>query len=147
MMNVKHLFYPVMTQNVSEFDLDEGMCEKATALAGETLGLKEAWQGPTGTQAGNHGFDYLMALTPDSFGGVACSLTNVQISGLFDFDLTVDRAQIVLIHETSHLFGSPHCDPLQSYVMCAGEKHSKYVSQGIYVYHIDSKNQMSNRWD
>lgn len=147
MMNVKHIFYPIMTQNVSEYNLDDGLCEKATALAGDTLGLTGSWKGAEGTQTANHGFDYLMALTPDSFGGVACGWINVQISGLFDFDLSVNRAQIVMIHETSHLFGSPHCDPLQSYVMCAGEKHQKYIDQGIYVYHINSRNQMSNRWD
>lgn len=147
MMDVKHLFYPLMTMNVSEFDLDEGLCEKATALAGETLGLQGSWKGPEGTQTANHGFDYLMALSPDSFGGVACGWINVQVSGLFDFDLSVDRSQIVMIHETSHLFGSPHCDPLQSYVMCSGEKHRKYIDQGIYVYHINSRNSMNNRWN
>ena len=147
LMGVKQLFYPIQTINVSEHPLDDGMCEKAIALAGETLGLLDDWKGPVGTQPENHGFDYLMVATPDSFGGVACGWINVQISGLFDFDLSVNRSQIVMIHETSHLFGSPHCDPLQGFVMCSGEKHSKYINEGTYVYHIDSKNQMSNRWD
>ncbi|WP_442845763.1 hypothetical protein [Leeuwenhoekiella sp. H156] len=147
MMGVKQLFYPIQTINVSDHPLDDGLCEKAIALGGETLGLLDDWKGPVGTQPENHGFDYLMVATPDSFGGVACGWINVQISGLFDFDLSINRAQIVMIHETSHLFGSPHCDPLQGYVMCSGEKHRKYLDQGIYVYHEDSKNQMSNRWD
>lgn len=147
MMNVEHHFYPILTTNVSDYPLDDGLCEKAIALGGDVLGLKDDWVGPTGTQAENHGFDYLMALTADGFGGVACGWINVQISGVFDYDKSQDRAQIVLIHETSHLFGSPHCDPKQGYVMCSGEKHSKYIDKGIYVYNVDSKNQMSMRWD
>lgn len=147
MMNVNHLFYPIQTTNVSDYPLDDGMCEKAIALGGDTLGLLQDWKGSEGTQPQNHGFDYLMVATSDSFGGVACGWINVQISGLFDFDLSINRAQIVMIHETSHLFGSPHCDPLQGYVMCSGEKHNKYINQGIYVYHVDSRNKMSNKWD
>ena len=146
MMGVKQLFYPIQTINVSDYKLDDGLCEKATALAGETLGLLSDWKGPEGTQPENHGFDYLMVATPDPFGGVACGWINVQISGTFDFDKSVNRSQIVMIHETSHLFGAPHCE-YRGYVMCSGEEHSKYMDQGIYVYHIDSKNQMSNRWD
>lgn len=147
MMDINHIFYPIETQNVSEHPQEGGTCEKAIALAKEKLGLINDWKGPVGTQTENHGFDYLMVLSSDSFGGVTCGWINVQISGVFDYDLSVNRSQIILIHESSHIFGSPHCDPLQGYVMCSGEKHRKYLNEGIYVYNIDSKNQMSNRFD
>ena len=147
MMDIEQLFYTLPTDNVSSYPLDQGLCEKAIALGGETLGLTKDWAGDVGTQTSNHGFDYLMAITPDSFGGVACGWINVQITGVFDFDLSLDRSQILIVHETSHLLGSPHCDPLQTYVMCSGEKHRKYINAGIYVFNTLSRNKMSNKFD
>tara|TARA_R110002051_G_scaffold324970_1_gene424905 strand:+ start:93410 stop:94453 length:1044 start_codon:yes stop_codon:yes gene_type:complete len=147
MMDINHIFYVIETKNVEQVDEEGGKCEKALALAKEELGLANNWNGPVGTQKANHGFDYLMALSRDSFGGVACGWLNVQVTGVFDFDLSLERSQILVIHETSHLLGSPHCDPLQSYVMCAGEKHQKYIDEGTYVYNIVSRNQMSNKFD
>lgn len=148
MMNVKHIFYPLAGENVSDNPAEGGTCEKAIALGGSMLGLGHDWEGPNvGTQKGNHGFDYLTVLTPDSFGGVTCGWINVQVSGMFDFDLSLNRTQIILVHESGHILGSPHCDPLKGYVMCSGELHEKYIDSGVYVFHIDSRNQMSNRFD
>ncbi|MDD7887546.1 hypothetical protein [Flavivirga sp. 57AJ16] len=148
MLNTKHLFHPISAPNVSDYPIEDGKCEKAIALAGDKLGLNHDWKGPNvGTQIENHGFDYLMVLSPDSFGGVTCGWINVQISGLFDFDLSLDRSQVIMVHETGHILGAPHCDPLQGYVMCSGEKHEKYINEGIFVFHIDSKNHMENRFD
>lgn len=147
MMGIHQIFYPLVTDNVTDDQTEGGKCEKAVSLGGKTLGLLDDWKGPVGTQTNNHGFDYLLALTPDSFGGVTCGWLNVQVSGVFDFDLSLDRSQIVMIHETGHILGSPHCDPLQGYVMCSGEKHRKYTNQGIYVFNIASRNKMKNRFD
>ena len=149
MMDIEHLFYTIPTGNVSAYDAEGGLCEKAIALGGDALGLTKDWEGPVGTQGNNHGFDYLMAITPDSFGGVACGWIDVQVTGVFDFDLSIDRSQILIIHETSHLLGSPHCDQydVEGYVMCGGEKHRKYIDHGIFVYYQRSRDMMSNKFD
>ena len=148
MLGIEQIFYPIATSNVSQYPIDNGLCEKAAALAGDELGLGKDWSGPrVATQPGNHGFDYLMALTPDSFGGVACGFLNVQVTGVFDFDLSLERSQILVVHESGHIFGSPHCDPLQGYVMCAGEKHPKYIAEGTFVFNIVSRNTMFNRFE
>jgi hypothetical protein len=128
-----------------------GFCEQVAAFARGALGLARDWDvdegQPSWTDAEHHGFDYLVGLTPAMGGGAACGWLGVQVSGLFGFDLSLDRSQIILVHETGHLFGAPHCDPLQGYVMCAGEKHDHYQHGGIFVWHKDSRDAMSNRWE
>lgn len=146
MLNIRHLFYTIPVGGLSA-NGGVGICEKATEFAGRELGLGRNWSGPVGTQLDNHGFDYLMGLTPDWSGGVACGWINVQVTGLFTFDLSLERSQILVVHETGHILGAPHCDPLQGYVMCAGEKNQKYRDNGIYVFNIVSKNRMSNRFN
>ncbi|MGK3985857.1 hypothetical protein WME99_22610 [Sorangium sp. So ce136] len=49
--------------------------------------------------------------------------------------------------ETGHLFGAPHCDPLQGYVICGGEHHPHYISDGLFVWHRDSFDMMQSLWD
>lgn len=145
MMGVRQIFYPV--SGFSASSAAGGFCEQATASARTMLGLAQDWAGPTQTNGQNHGFDYLISLTPALGGGAACGWLGVQVSGLFSFDLSLNRAQIMMVHESGHLYGAPHCDPLQSYVMCAGELHTHYKNQGLFVWHIDSRNLMSNRFD
>jgi hypothetical protein len=150
MMNVRHLFH-AFPSTVSQ-PVGAGWCEGAADAAKIALNMASAWNTqPAETRPERHGFDYLLALTPDLAGGVACSWLDVQVSGLINRDY--DRQQIVAVHETGHLFGAPHCDdvgdgaggPLQGYVMCSGEKHPRYPAQ--FVWHATSRNQMKPHWD
>jgi hypothetical protein len=110
----------------------------------------------SGAQSGNshpdhHGFDFALGLTPDMGGGVTCGWLDVQVGSFINRD--ADRQEIVLIHETGHMFGAPHCDDvgngsggsLQGYVMCSGEKHANYPGQ--FVWHSTSRAAMGNHWD
>lgn len=149
MMGVRHVFrgfagFP------GETTTDQGWCEDAAAYGKTSLGMIADWTG-SGTLAGRHGFDYLIALTPHMGGGVACGWLDVQVSGLINDD--VDRQQVIAVHESGHLFGAPHCDdvgdgsggPLQGYVMCSGEKHDNYPAN--FVWHSTSIAVMSSHWD
>jgi hypothetical protein len=128
-----------------------GFCEQVAAQARTALGLTRDWDidesQPAHTDVDHHGFDLLIGLTPDMGGGAACGWLGVQVSGVFGFDLSLERSQIILVHETGHLFGAPHCDPLQGYVMCAGEKHDRYKNGGVFVWHQVSRDAMTNRWE
>ncbi|UJR78581.1 hypothetical protein [Sandaracinus amylolyticus] len=149
MMNVRQLFHvlPGLTAN----EAGGGFCEQVGAYARAQLGLTRDWDvdesRPGRTDPDHHGFDMLVGLTQEMGGGAACGWLDVQVSGLFDFDLSRERAQIILVHETGHLFGAPHCDPLQGYVMCAGEQHDHYRDGGVFVWHRVSLDAMTNRWD
>jgi hypothetical protein len=151
MMKVKHHFkaFPGFP---GEKTTSDGWCEDATAYGAKVLGLAAAWKGqPAQTRPERHGFDYLLALTPDLGGGVACGWLDVQVSGFINRD--IDRQQVIAVHETGHIFGAPHCDDvgngsggsLQGYVMCSGEKHEHYPEQ--FVWHATSIEQMKSHWD
>jgi len=128
----------------------QGWCEDVAAHAAEVLGLQTAWTTP-GTDPAHHGFDFALGLTPDMGGGVNCDWLDVSVGSFIDRD--ADRQEIVLVHETGHMFGAPHCDevgdgnggPLQGYVMCSGEVHGNYPQQ--FVWHSTSRAAMSNHWD
>jgi hypothetical protein len=128
-----------------------GFCEQIGAYARRAFGLTREWDADESrqlhTDPDHHGYDMLVGLTPAMGGGAACGWLGVQVSSLFDFDLSVRRSQIVLVHESGHLFGAPHCDPLQGYVMCAGEKHPHYLDDGIFVWHAESRQAMRNLWE
>lgn len=125
-----------------------GFCEQANAYARRVLGLTRDWDiGSQATDPDHHGFDILVGLTQEFGGGATCGWLGTQVSGLFDFDLSLNRSQIIVVHEMGHIFGSPHCDPLQGYVMCAGEKHPHYVQRGIFVWHQVSRDVMANPYD
>ncbi|AKF08915.1 hypothetical protein [Sandaracinus amylolyticus] len=149
MMNVRQLFH--VLPGLAANDAGGGYCEQVGAYARAQLGLTRDWdvdeRRPGRTDPDHHGFDMLVGLTQEMGGGAACGWLDVQVSGLFDFDLSRDRAQIILVHETGHLFGAPHCDPLQGYVMCAGEQHQRYRDRGVFVWHRVSLDAMTNRWD
>jgi hypothetical protein len=149
MMGVEHQFLAVPGLTASE--QAGGFCEQIAAYARPALGLTRDWDvdesRPTLTDGAHHGFDYLIGLTPAMGGGAACGWLGVQVSGLFDFDLSLDRSQIILVHESGHIFGAPHCDPLQGYVMCAGELHQHYRDNHIFVWHHQSRDVMSNHWE
>lgn len=68
----------------------------------------------------------------------------VQVNGVFDYDLSIDRAQLLVTHESGHLFGAPHCDPKLGYVMCSGELHEHYKNNGTHVWHKESRDKMRN---
>jgi hypothetical protein len=125
-------------------DTSQGLCEQAAAYGGKVLGLARDWTtgGSVRTNVDNHGFDYLIAMSPQMVGGVACGWLGVQVSGEFSFDMSMNRTQILAVHESGHLFGAPHCDPLQGYVMCAGELHEHYRQNGMYVWHRVSRDAM-----
>lgn len=147
MMGVRQQFRAVAGLAASEEA--GGFCEQIGAYAREAFGLTRDWdvdESAGATDREHHGFDLLVGLTPDLGGGAACGWLGVQVSGLFDFDLSLDRAQIIAVHETGHLFGAPHCDPLQGYVMCSGEKHPRYQADGVFVWHRVSREAMANRW-
>lgn len=145
--NVRQLFHGIPGYN-SAANTGLGHCERAAEYATQTLGLTRTWNpGSTPTHVDHHGFDLVVALDGAFGGGVACSWLNTQVSGLFSFDLSRNRSQIVAVHETGHVFGAPHCDPLQSYVMCAGEKHARYQNEGIFVWLKDSVDKMTKRFD
>ncbi|KAJ9465499.1 hypothetical protein DIPPA_00712 [Diplonema papillatum] len=145
MMDVQHLSSPVPGLSINT---ESGTCEQATAYATTVLGLATDWKGNVGTNLNHHGFDYIISMSPDQGGGVACGWINVQVSGYINRDL--NRQQIILAHESGHLFGSPHCDltaPSSQYVMCSGERHPHYINDEIFVWFDGSRNLMSNRFD
>jgi len=50
---------------------------------------------------------------------------------------------MVLIHEAGHNYGADHCDPIQGFLMCSGEKHEHYTNGGgLFVWHKESLDQM-----
>jgi hypothetical protein len=129
---------------------EQGWCEDVGAYAAQVLGLQTGWT-TAGTDPTHHGFDFALGLTPDMGGGVNCGWLDVEVGSLIDRD--ADRQEIVLIHETGHMFGAPHCDDvgngeggsLQGYVMCSGELHANYPQQ--FVWHSTSRAAMYNHWD
>ena len=124
----------------------DDMCQQVTKYAGETLGLRNSWttNGEVKTDPNNHGFDYLIGLSHESISNVACMGLGVQVNGVFDYDLSIDRAQLLVTHESGHLFGAPHCDPKLGYVMCSGELHEHYKNNGTHVWHKESRDKMRN---
>jgi hypothetical protein len=149
MMGVRHLFRSFPGYD-GTFDSGENWLYGAMDYASQVLGLPQRWGGG-GTRDDQHGFDYVVALTSKMGGGIAWYPFDIQVSGFINRDL--DRQQVILVHESAHVFGSPHCDdvgngsggPLQGYVMCSGEKHDRYP--GSFVYHRTSRDTMSaSRW-
>ncbi len=142
--NIKHILYPLAGFTASP---DTGFCEQATAAARTKLGLAQDWVGPVSTNAENHGFDYLIGLTPEIGGGATCGWLGVQVSGIFWEGQPLDLTQAIFIHEVGHIFGADHCDPLNGYVMCGTEDHPHYINDGIFVWHYSSVDEMENRFD
>ncbi|RYZ52432.1 MAG: hypothetical protein EOP07_19630 [Proteobacteria bacterium] len=138
MMGVKHI-----VKGVDQLDsTDDGsdVFDKPEALATKWLGLSKKWDHGSGPGTNKHGYDYFIALDYDYWGGVAFGAA--QVSGIGDE--TKDRMQVILVHESGHVFGAPHCDPIQGYVMCSGEKHEDYKKSGEFVWLDDSRNAMKN---
>jgi hypothetical protein len=151
MMGVRHVFH-AFQGFAKPSGQGQGWCEAAAASARTALNMAADWnRQPAQTRPERHGFDYLIALTPDMGGGVTCGWLDVQVSSLINRDLA--RQQIVAVHETGHIFGAPHCDDLgdgmggklQGYVMCAGEKNPHYPA--AFVWHSSSISQMRAHWD
>jgi hypothetical protein len=143
-MNMRHILYPLPGFTASP---NTGFCEQATAAAKTMLGLAQDWVGPVSTNPENHGFDYLIGLTPEIGGGATCGWLGVQVSGIFEVGQPLDLTQAIFVHEVGHVLGAPHCDPLQGYIMCGGEHHPHYIENGIFVWHYSSIDQMSNLFD
>ncbi|WP_433936422.1 hypothetical protein AB3662_17235 [Sorangium cellulosum] len=149
MMGVHQVFHTIggLPSNPSS----GGFCEHVGAYARTALGLTRDWDideaGGNYTDPDHHGFDILIGLTPELGGGGACGWLGVQVSGLFGFDLSLNRSQVIAVHETGHLFGAPHCDPLQGYVMCGAELHEHYIEDDLFVWHVDSLDVMQNLWE
>lgn len=148
MMGVRQIFHAL--DGLSASEAAGGFCEQVGAHAHSALGLTRDWDideaSGNYTDPDHHGFDILVGLTQEMGGGAACGWLGIQVSGLFGFDLSLDRSQLIAVHETGHLFGAPHCDPLQGYVMCAGELHDHYVNDGTFVWHQQSLDSMHNLW-
>ena len=129
---------------------EQGWCEDVAAYAARQLGMQTGWT-TAGTDPTHHGFDFVLGLTPDMGGGVNCGWLDVEVGSFINRD--ADRQQIILVHETGHMFGAPHCDELgngdggalQGFVMCSGELHPSYPAQ--FVWHSTSRAVMSNHWD
>ncbi|KAJ9471570.1 hypothetical protein DIPPA_28438 [Diplonema papillatum] len=141
MLGIQHLSSPVPGFSVDRLS---GYCEQAAAYVTKALGLAADWSGAVGTNTDHHGFDYVVALSPDVPGGVACGWLNVQVSGFINRD--VKRQQSIVQHESGHIFGAPHCDQ-QGYVMCSPSKHERYVEDGTFVWLESSKQQLTNPFD
>ncbi|WP_437729154.1 hypothetical protein [Sorangium sp. So ce861] len=149
MMGIRQIFHAVggLPNNPSS----GGFCEHVGGYGRTVLGLTRNWDidelNGNYTDPDHHGFDILIGLTPEYGGGAACGWLGVQVSGQFSSALNVGVSQLISVHETGHLFGAPHCDPLQGYVMCGGEHHPHYLSDGIFVWHKDSFDVMQYIWD
>lgn len=125
-----------------------GILHQVEAYGKKALGLQKDFQGracDAMTHVDNHGYDMAIGLDKDGFGGIAWRCGNVSANGVFDGDPTVGRTQMVLIHEVSHNYGAPHCDPIQGFLMCSGEKHERYKNGGSFVWHKDSINAMKKK--
>ncbi|RYZ57686.1 MAG: hypothetical protein EOP07_09215 [Proteobacteria bacterium] len=125
-----------------------GILHQVEAFGKKRLGLLKDFQG-TGcdrlTHEDNHGFDMAIGMSHEGFGGIAWVCGNTQASGVFDGDPSIGRSQMVLIHETGHNFGAPHCDPIQGFIMCSGEKHEHYAQSGQFVWHSNSIRDMQKK--
>jgi hypothetical protein len=149
MMGVRQLFR-IFPGFPGESVSDQGWCEDVGAYAAQVLGMETGWTS-AGTDPTHHGFDFALGLTPDMGGGVNCGWLDVSVGSFIDRD--ADRQEIVLVHETGHMFGAPHCDDvgngeggsLQGYVMCSGEMHANYPEQ--FVWHSSSRAAMRNHWN
>jgi len=124
------------TKGVDIFDNPE-------AFATEYLNLNQKWAHGSGPSTNKHGYDYFIALDKDSFGGVTFGTAQVTGAGISG-DFSKDRMQMLIVHESGHVFGSPHCDPIQGFIMCSGEKNKAYKADGEYIWHEDSFKKMKN---
>lgn len=140
MMGIKTMFHAF-----EGFRLDRNKDFSATGILNQVedygkdrLGLKKRFAGTdcnSYTHPDNHGYDMEIGLSNDGFGGLAWVCGNTQASGIFDGDTSIGRSQMIVIHETGHNYGAPHCDPIQGFIMCSGEKHQKYLQGGDFVWH------------
>jgi hypothetical protein len=146
MMNIKTMWKTFPNWN-PDFKLIDSLNDQnkgteivylVSAESQKRLGLKQQFQQIFGqmTHPDNHGYDMEMGLTAHGLGGIALIGANSNISGIFDSDTSIGRSQMILIHETGHNYGAPHCDPIQGFVMCSGEKHDHYTNgDGWFVWH------------
>jgi len=141
MMKIKTMFKIFDGFKLGATNDGVGILKQVEAYGKTRLGLTKDFQG-TGcdrlTHEDNHGYDMEIGVSHEGFGGIAWVCGNTQASGVFDGDPSVGRSQMVLIHETGHNFGAPHCDPIQGFIMCSGEKHDHYRNGGSFVWHQNS---------
>jgi hypothetical protein len=149
MLNIKQMFRVLPGLDLTDTKDAVKNCEQVGSFAQKNLGLTKNWMDDhtPGTDVDHHGFDMMVGLVSEGIGGIACTGESLQYSGLFEYDLSIGRSQMVLAHETGHLSGAPHCDPLQGYMMCAGEKHVRFKEGGSFVFHKVSRDTMKDRWD
>lgn len=147
MMGVKTMWKTFANWRPNQNEMGR-ILEQVSEEGQRRLGLKQPFQNHFDskrmTHTANHGYDMEIGLTENGFGGVAWLGGNTQASGIFDGDPSIGRSQMVLIHETGHNYGSDHCDPIQGFVMCSGEKHDHYTNgDQWFVWHDVSIAQMT----
>ena len=136
MMGIRMVFSPFEGYSKSKYS-KEGGPERWFSM--EKLGLDAPSKDCEGfTCPTNHGYDFVMVMDAEGDGGSAGIGWNGMQMGAFDGDRTKLRNQVAVIHEFGHNFGATHCDPIQGYVMCSGEKHELYTKDGSFVWLKDS---------
>ncbi|MBC7661223.1 MAG: hypothetical protein H7249_16120 [Chitinophagaceae bacterium] len=143
MLGIKTMFKDFQGVNVSTAD-GADILSQAQSEGKRLLGLKDNWHSTCDERADkdNHGFDMNLTLISSGFGGLAWLCGSTAVAGVFDGDPSIGRTQMVMIHEAGHNYGAPHCDPLQGYIMCSGEKNNDYIKDGTFVWHVDSVDAM-----
>ncbi len=142
MMGIKHIVKAVDGLDSSDAP-GVDVFDRPEALATSWLNMSKKWEHGSGPGDNKHGYDYFIALDKDAFGGVTYGSAQVSGAGI-NGDFSKERMQILIVHESGHVFGAPHCDPVQGYVMCSGEKNDAYKADGEYVWYEDSYNSMKN---
>ena len=154
MLNVRHQPHAFPGYS-SPNNSGQGQCEYAADEISRIVGLPNGWRWGldpnsnaflgTKTSRYHHGFDTAIVMDSNWGGGVACGWINIQVSGFIGLER--DRNQVVMLHETGHIMGAPHCDPESGYVMCSAEVHARYQQEGVFVWHESSRLVLSDRFN
>ncbi len=139
MMNVRHMFKMV---EVSSSDIPANIPhqEQVKQMATKLTGMSHFWANAV-APADRHGYDYAIGLFNGGWGGVRIGAVTAISSG-FPGDRSKGRMQMLIVHESGHMFGAPHCNPTLGYVMCSGEKNDAYKKDREFVWHQSSVDRM-----
>lgn len=142
MLGIKHIVKAVGGLN-SEDAPGVDVFTRPEELAKSWLNLSKKWDHGSGPGDNKHGYDYFIAIDKDAFGGVTFGAAQVSGAGIKG-DVSKERMQILIVHESGHVLGSPHCNPVMDYVMCSGELNDAYKLDGEFVWYESSFQAMKN---
>lgn len=141
MMNIRHMF-KMAEISLADLPPNTQRPDQVKLLATKWLGKSSFWNNAI-TRENRHGYDYAIGLFNAGFGGVQIGKVTAVSNGI-PGDRSKGRMQILIAHESGHLFGAPHCNPEDGYVMCSGEHNAAYKTDKEFVWHKSSFDRMRN---